>query len=365
MSQPDNAAGTTTGKAGTEAMRAAVWNGPGEINVIDYRRPDREAGDALVRVVLAGLCGSDAEEYARGPIVAKPGTILGHEVVGTVEEAAADGSGPPVGTRVVVDVVTGCGACHFCRLGNEGLCRQLVVHGQHRHGGLAELVSARASRLLTIPDHVRWEEAVLAEPLAVAYRALGKAKSVQDGDVVVVGGGTVGLLCCIAARGEGARSVTLLEPSASRRGIAERRGIHTLWLDDFEDRQRAIARLVEEGSPPLVIEAAGRPAALREALALCAPGGTVVTLGLFRDPVPIDALDLMLKEKSLVGSAAHMWDTDVARAVEALGSGLISVEGLVSALIPLDKAADAFRRLAEYRETDIKIAVDCRTPSVT
>ncbi len=342
-------------------MRAAVWKGPGEIELLDLPRPTPDPPDARVRVALTGLCGSDAEEYLHGPIVARPGTVLGHEIVGTVETAAADGSGPPVGTRVVVDVVTGCGRCYYCDRGNEGLCRHLVVHGQHRPGGLAEYVTARASRLIPIPDHVRWDEAVLAEPLAVAYRALAKAPTARDRDVLIVGGGTVGLLCGIAARGDGARSVTVLEPSSSRRRMAEQRGMRAIWHDSPSDRHRAIQHLSAEGSPSIVIEAAGRPAALQDALALCAPGGTVVVLGVMRDPVEIDALELMLHEKSLIGSAAHMWDTDVARAVEELAAGRISVEGLVTTIVPLENTADAFRRLAEYRESDAKIAVTCLT----
>src|SRR5215216_4315313 len=152
-------------------MRAAVWYGKRRVVLEERLHPVCDPHQALVRVEMCGLCGSDLEEYLDGPVVARPGTVLGHEIVGTVSEVAADGSGPPAGTRVVVDVVNGCGRCRWCRAGEEGLCADLAVTGLHLDGGLAEYVVAPACRLISLPGGMPFSVGALAEPLAVAVRA--------------------------------------------------------------------------------------------------------------------------------------------------------------------------------------------------
>ncbi len=168
-------------------MMAVRWHGRLDIRVEKVPVPNPADDEALIRVTWVGLCGSDLEEYLDGPIVVRGPVTLGHEIVGTVAAPARDGSGPPTGTVVVVDVVTGCGQCHWCLRHAEGQCPNLRVTGLDVDGGLAEFVTGKARRLVRVPTELDPMQAALTEPLAVAVRAVRKLGAVQGrGGVVSV-----------------------------------------------------------------------------------------------------------------------------------------------------------------------------------
>lgn len=343
----------------TDHMVAVRWWGPRELTVDRVPVPLAAPDEALVRVHWTGLCGSDLEEYLDGPVVARAPRVLGHEVVGEVAVPAADGSGPPVGTPVVVDVVTGCGHCHWCVRHEEGRCPDLVVTGQHRDGGLAEYVVARASRLVVVPEGLDLRAAVLAEPLAVAVRALRKAGSLVGRGVLVVGGGTVGMLVAQAARSAGASRVLVLEPEPSRRLLVRGWGIEALWAGSPAEREELVDRALPAGAD-VVLECAGAPGVAAEAISLSRTGGTTILLGVRDEPAAVDLLDVVLREKVICGTAAHMWDDDVSTAVDWLAEGRVDTAGIVTHAFPLVEGERAFAALADPEQKVVKVVVDCR-----
>lgn len=340
-----------------ETMRAARWSAPRVVTIVDLPVPAVRDDEALVRVAWTGLCGSDLEEYLHGPVVIRPPVVLGHEIVGVVAQAARDGSGPAVGTPVVVDVVTGCGTCFWCRRHEEGLCPRLVVTGQHVDGGLAEYVPGRASRLIPIPAGLPLQQAAFAEPAAVAIRAARKLGPLLGRGAVVVGGGTIGLLTAQVLAGAGAAPVVVLEPSAARRDIASTIGVRAVWAADEPARRAALSLIFPERGVDVVVECSGAPGVAREAIRLVRRGGTAVLLGVPSTDEPFDELDLVVQEKTVMGSAAHMWDDDVAIAVEQLASGAIRVEPLISRVVPLGSVPAAFQTLADPAEQIVKLLV--------
>lgn len=346
-------------------MRAARWSGPRTVALVDMQVPVVRDDEALVRVAWAGLCGSDVEEYLHGPIVIRPPVVLGHEIVGVVARAAQDGSGPDAGTPVVVDVVTGCGTCFWCRRHEEGLCPQLVVTGQHVDGGLAEYVPGRASRLIPIPAGLPLQHAVFAEPTAVAVRAVRKLGSLVGRTAVVVGGGTIGLLVAQVLAGAGAADVVVLEPSEARRGIADSIGLRSTWAADESARRAALSPMFPARGVDVVVECSGARGVAREAVRLVRRGGIAVLLGVPTADEPVDQLDLVVQEKTIIGSAAHMWDDDVAVAVDLLASGAVRVGPLVSRVLPLESVPEAFEALADPTESIIKLLVDVGSSSGT
>ncbi|CAH0137070.1 zinc-binding dehydrogenase [Microbacterium sp. Bi128] len=327
-------------------MRAARWYGPGTVEVEDRPVPELSDGEALVDVEYVGLCGSDLEEWLHGPVVAQPPVVLGHEIAGRVSVAARDGSGPPVGTPVVVDVVTGCGTCFHCRHHEEGRCRRLVVTGQHVDGGLATRVRALAYRLVPVPDGVSLREAVLAEPLAVAVRALRRSGMAPGSSVVIVGGGPVGILTARMARAAGAGEVVVIEPRTDRHSYIRTSGAAPVWMDDPAALRAAVVGATDRDGADLVIESAGRPHTPALAAALARPGGTVVLLGVTAQAEPIDVLDVVLSEKTILGSAAHMWDDDVKVAVDLIANRQVAVADLITHEVELDDIARGFAALS-------------------
>ena len=346
-------------------MRAARWHGRGDVRIEKVPVPAVAPDELLVEVLWCGICGSDLEEYRDGPVSIplephpRRGTrapiTLGHEVVGRVHTAAADGSGPPVGTVVVPDVVIGCGECWWCRRHEEGQCPRLAVRGQTEDGGLARFMPARAATCLVVPPGVAPEAAALVEPASVAVRALRKADDLLGARIAVVGAGTVGQLVVRCARAAGAVVELVVDPVRSRRDLAVRHGAAAA-ADPGTAADSAV-----DGGYDAVVECSGADGALPLALALARRGGTVVAVGLRARPETLDVVGLVLGEKRIVGSAAHLWDTDCAPALDLIASGRVPVDDLISRRVPLERVVeDGFGALADSAGDVLKVLVDCR-----
>lgn len=343
-------------------MRAARWHGRGDVRIEDVPVPVPAPDELLVEVLWCGICGTDLEEYRDGPLTIpvrphpRRGTsapiTLGHEVVGRVHTAADDGSGPPAGAVVVPDVVIGCGACWWCRRHEEGLCPELAVRGQTEDGGLARFMPASAATCLVVPPGVAPESAALVEPASVAVRALRKAGDLLGARVAVVGAGTVGQLVVRCAVAAGAVVELVVDPVPSRRDLAVAHGARAA-ADP--------AGAAGAGGYDAVVECSGADGALPLALDLARRGGTVVAVGLRARPETLDVVGLVLGEKRLVGSAAHLWDTDCAPALDLIASGRLPVDDLISRRVPLERVVeDGFGALADRAGDVLKVLVDCR-----
>lgn len=348
-------------------MLAARWHDRHDIRVeaVELREPKDD--EIVVRVHWCGICGTDLEEFRAGPLtipVGEPHPLsqrrapltLGHEVVGEVVRPARDGSGPTVGSLIAPDVVNGCGTCWYCLRHEEGLCPNLSVPGQQDDGGLAEFMIAKARTCVSIPARLAIDTAVLAEPTAVAVRAIRKLHEVT-GSVVVIGGGTVGQLTAQAALASGAAACILVDPSPFRRAVAAARpGITTCAPTD-------LVALIADLPPPgvdAVIECSGAPGQLAHAVTIARPGGTVVALGLRNADEPISIPALVLAERTIIGSAAHLWDVDVARAITWLADGRINADGLITHRIALrDLVTQALPVLADPHSQALKVAIRC------
>jgi len=202
----------------------------------------------------------------------------------------------------------------------------------------------------------------LAEPLAVAVRAFSKTPALAGRRVVILGGGTIGMLCAQVAVRYGAEPVAVVEPDVGRRALLAAWGMATVWEPDAPRRRAEIYRLTGDDGADVVVECVGRPGIVAEALNLVSPAGTVVALGVSPAPEPIDVLNLVLKERTLVGSAAHRWDTDVTSAVELLANGAVNVGAMVTHVFALDDVTEAFTMLAAQDASAIKILVRCTGP---
>jgi (R,R)-butanediol dehydrogenase / meso-butanediol dehydrogenase / diacetyl reductase len=339
-------------------MLAVRWHGRGDVRVEDIPPPPPPgSGEVQLRVSWCGICGTDMEEMRNGPIfvpVDEPHPItgrkapltLGHEFSGVV-----DSTGPGVddlhpGDRVAVDAIVFCGTCYWCRRNEVVRCDLMGSLGQKGDGGLAELCNAPARMCLPVPEGVSGEAASMAETLSVAVRALRRGRMEPGDRVAVVGGGAVGLMALQAALALGAASVDVVEPMPERRRLAEELGA---------------ARAVEgpEGlQADVAVEAAGNARAAETAVASLRKGGRAVLVGIHRQPLTIQPLDMVLGETEVVGSLSHVYDEDFRVALSLLGRGAVRAEPVISDRIPLERAVeDGIRALAEEPQKHLKIVV--------
>lgn len=331
-------------------MIAARWHGQTDVRVEDIPDPKPGPAEVLVAVELCGLCGTDFEEYQHGPVsvpVSEPNPltgrtapiVLGHEIVGTVAAHGTEGRGPAVGTRVIPDVVLGCGSCWWCRRHQEGICPNGAVIGQHTDGGLAGYVTCPADTCVVVPGNVPPEVAVFAEPTSVAVRAIRKAGDLSGASVVVLGAGTVGMLTCQVARAAGAGLVIAVDTDPGRRDLALRLAADAAASPS--DASAEVAARTAGIGADAVFECSGAPGTPGAAVKLARAAGSVVVVG-FRDAdEPVSLLSLVLGERRIFGSAAHLWDEDVTAAVRLLATGAADPRQLPVAQVPLPQVVSA------------------------
>jgi len=294
--------------------------------VKNVSKPD-QADEALVRVLLSGICNTDLE-IARG-YAGFNGTI-GHEFVGVVEDSSDRGL---VGRRVVGEINAGCGNCDLCRAGDSRHCANRTVLGIHgRDGAHAEFLQLPAVNLLRVPDNIADEHAVFTEPLAAACGVLERVNIDKSDRVAVIGDGKLGLLCAQVIALTGA-SVLLIGKHSSKLRIAERRGI------EIANRKLATKRKREFD---VVVEASGSASGFGLALDLLRPKGQLVLKSTFHGKTELDAARIVVDEISIVGSRCGRFSP----ALDLLKKSAIDVDSLISEEYPLSNGVHAMRRAA-------------------
>ena len=199
-------------------MKGIVWHGPEEMSVEEVPEPAVEPGTVVVRPTAAGICGSEIEGYLGRMGNRTPPLVMGHEFAGTVTEVGEGVDNDLLGRLVAVNPLSSDGTCRLCLAGLTNLCPNRSLVGIHSPGGFAEYTLAPAANVYPLPDGVEARTGALAEPLANGVHAarLGLA----DGPVehaVVIGAGTIGLMCLQAAVLDGIPEVHAVEPVEARR----------------------------------------------------------------------------------------------------------------------------------------------------
>ena len=292
----------------------------------DLPRPQPGAGEALLRVTLAGICNTDLE-LLRGyyPFQGIPG----HEFVGTVVE-----SDDPdwMDQRVVGDINVECGECDMCRRGMPTHCRSRLAVGIHgRDGAMAEYMTLPVSNLHRVPDAVEDEAAVFTEPLAAALEILEQVHVKPSDLVVVLGDGKLGLLVAQAVSLSGCRLIAIGH-HAEKLAILKRHGIRTqadgmsLW-----------------GFADVVIECTGSQSGFEDALRLIRPRGQIVLKSTYAGQATVDMSRVVVDEVQLVGSRCGPFEP----ALQLLARGLVDVKSLIDSTYTLDDGVSAFQRAGE------------------
>jgi threonine dehydrogenase-like Zn-dependent dehydrogenase len=299
-------------------MKAVVFEGRVEVREVSVPVP--EAGEALVRVRMAGICGTDLE-LLRGYKDFRG--IPGHELVGVVENASDAGW---VGKRVVPEINVACGECPLCREGHRKHCKKRQVLGlMGRPGAFAEYLTVPIENLHEVPESLVDEQAVLTEPLAAALEVWEAGIEPED-PVLVLGAGRLGALIALALEHRGAK-VEVVEKSPDKLEALEAMGVQ-----------------VRTGPPqpvfPWVVEATGSTAGFESALAWTRPTGTVVLKSTTHEPVSVETSRIVVDEIRLVGSRCGAFPP----ALDALVSGQLAVQPLVSGIYPLAEIHDALER---------------------
>jgi len=338
-------------------MRAAVYHADHDVRLAEVPVPTRAPGEALLRVLRSGMCGTDATEWKAGPltfpvqhrhpVTGQVGPMIpGHEFVGTIVEV--DESSPfAVGDIVASGAGVSCGACARCAEGRTNLCDRYYTLGLNTNGGMAEFVSCPEGTLVLVPEGLSIDLAGLAQPLAVGLHA-ARRSGVRDGDtVVLIGAGAIGSFALAGLRSLVTADVTVIDFPGARLERASRLGATRVIEAGDGARERVLEAIGPRGAD-VVIEASGAPGQLNNAITMVRKGGTILQVGLPSTEQTVDIHSLVMREITVQTTLAHVCGADLAPALGILATTTLGTE-LLDSVRPLDDLAEQLERLATGR----------------
>ncbi len=342
-------------------MKTLVCHGAQDLRIENATPPGAlQAHELLVRVAYGGICGSDLHYQQHGgfgTVRIKEPMALGHEVSGVVEARGSAVQNVKPGQRIAISPSRPCGTCRFCQLGQHNHCLNMRFYGSampfpHIQGAFSELLVIDASQAHAVADHLSLSEAALAEPLSVGLHAIQRAGGVLGKQVLVTGCGSIGSLLIGGLRRAGAARIVAVDLSDLALACARRMGAdETLNLRHQPDALEAYKK--DKGQFETVFEASGSEVALRSALDVLAPRGTLVTVGLGGD-IQLPMNQIVAKEIELRGS--FRFHPEFATAVQFLNQGLIDGKPVITRIVPLADAVSAFA-LAGDKTQSLKVQI--------
>jgi threonine dehydrogenase-like Zn-dependent dehydrogenase len=335
-------------------MRGIVWHGPEEMSVEEVAAPEVGPGMVVVRPTATGICGSEIEGYLGRMGNRTPPLVMGHEFAGTVTEVGDGVDEGLLGRTVAVNPLSSDGTCTLCRAGLTNLCPNRRLVGIHSPGGFAEYTLAPAANVYPLPEGVDARTGALAEPLANGVHAarLGTAGGHPVEHAVVIGAGTIGLMCLQAAVLDGAPEVHAVEPHEGRREQALALGATAAYATGEEVGQ-ALESATGGLGADLVIDAVGAEVTRRMALDLLRPGGRAVFIGLHDDDSTLGFHGVVRGQIDLQGSYAYTAE-DFEQALSWLVEGKAGI-GELPPVLALEEGPGAFADLAGGPSAQIKV----------
>ncbi|MCL1922960.1 MAG: alcohol dehydrogenase catalytic domain-containing protein [Propionibacteriaceae bacterium] len=331
-------------------MKALVYHGPGQKAWEDVPDPKIEdPNDVIVKVETTTICGSDLHILKGDVPTVTDGRVLGHEAVGTIVEVGAGVAKFKVGQRVVVNCITTCGTCNYCRIGAPSHCQSAGgigwLLGHLVNGTQAEYVRIPfgETSLHSIPSALTDEEVIFISDIIPTGYEMGVLNGqVRPGDdVVVIGAGPVGLSAMVTAQFMGPRTVTAVDLDPYRLEAAKRDFGATHAVNsgdaDWMDQIRAITK---NGGPDVIMEAVGIPQTLESAFQLIRPTGRIANIGVHGKPVTMPIDELWIQNITVTMGLVN--GTSAPTLIDLIDSGKLNVKPLATHKFSLDQMLEAY-----------------------
>lgn len=334
-------------------MRALSCEAPGRLAFVERPEPERRPGEALVRILKAGVCGTDLHIFAGNQPYFEYPRVIGHELSAEVIEAEP-GSGLAPGDLVAINPYLACGDCHACRIGKTNCCARLKVLGVHTDGGLCERLSLPVGNLHPV-DGLTAEQAAMIEFLAVGAHAVARTRIAPGARVLVTGGGPIGIAAALFAKLDGGE-VTVTDMRADRLDFCrEALGVGTLAAGP-EARAEMEDRTGGEFYGA-VFDATGSPKAMEAGFLNVANGGSYTLLSIVKADITFPDPEFHRRETTLYGSRNAL-PADFERVIAAMRSGDVPWRELVTHRVPLDALPERMGGLSDPATGAIKALVE-------
>lgn len=331
-------------------MKAAVWKGINILDVEEVPDLDPRPDQVKVKVEYCGICGSDIHLLEGNlPEGGRPPRVIGHEMSGVVVETGAEVRNVKVGQRVVGNFINYCGACYFCRNGQENFCQKPWFSAKN----FAQYALFREQQIVEIPHSVSLEEGALTEPVSVCVHAVESCGIKPGGTVAIMGAGAIGLLLSQVARLSGAAITLVSEPVDVRRNVAKLLGNDYTVDPTKEDLVATGIEITSGRGFNYIFEASGVKESAQSCLKMLAPNGTLVFVGVFPQEMDLNIRPYEIYDKEYILRGTHASPYAFHRTVKLLPK--LQLKPIITHIVSLDDILKGFK-LAKSKEA-VKVMV--------
>lgn len=338
-------------------MKAAYYSGNQSFTIKEDQAKDPQAGEVRLKIAYCGICGTDMHVF-HGAMDARVTTnrVVGHECSAVVDAIGAGVEGFEVGDPVVVRPLSHCGTCPACKKGYTHICQNLKFLGLDTEGAMQQMWTLPAHTLHKIPADMRLDYAALIEPTAVACHDVARAQIKEGEDVLVIGGGPIGLLVAMVAKQAGG-NVVISEVSDYRLATAEKLGFKTLNPLKVNVGE-AIYEMTGNKGAEIVFEVSATQPGVDTMTEAAAVRGRIVMVGIMGGQKPaVDLFKFFWRELELLGARVYE-AVDYEKAIDLVVSGAIDCEALITDIQDLEDITKAFQAL-EGNATAMKSLIKC------
>jgi 2-desacetyl-2-hydroxyethyl bacteriochlorophyllide A dehydrogenase len=334
-------------------MKALVYTGPECVVMMDMPSPSISPGEVLLKIHASGICGSDIHGYLGHSERRKPGLILGHEAVASIDKVHASVTGWRAGQRVVINPLQTCGGCPACQSGKQNLCAHWKVLGLDRvHGTYAEFISVPASCLYPVSDSISEAEAIMTEPLANVVHFFRTTMSEVPDSLTILGAGAIGVLALSMAKLRGIARVCVVDKNEGRLEVARQLKADHLVSSATGDPVKAV-RDWSRGGTEFVIETAGIAKTRRQAVDLCRRGGRILFIGMAEMESSLPWIEMIRDEKAVFTTFCYT-PRDFQTSLELIESRRLDLRPWTETR-PLSDGQAGFQKMAKDPGSTIKM----------
>ena len=323
----------------------------------DAQIPEPKAGEVLVKIEACGICGSDVHFYKDGrvgDVMAPEDFVLGHEVAGVVTKVGEGVKDLRAGDRVALEPGYPCGKCEYCMSGRYNLCPDVVFFADPPvEGALKEYVAHPAQMCFKLPENMTTEEGALIEPLAVGLHATGLGNVGLGDEVLILGGGCIGLVTLLSAKARGASKIVVVDLYEKRLNMAKQLGATDVIQAGTENVEERIGELFNGKGADIVFETAGAIPTIQQTPYFVKKGGTIVLVGMAAESMAEYNFSQAMK-KEITIKTVFRYRNLYPTAIAAVSSGSIDVKQIVTHRFTFDESDKAFRTVVEDAKNVIK-----------
>lgn len=339
-------------------MKAIKYEKPWDVACVEMEKPVPKKGEALIKIMTAGVCGSDIGAF-RGTngLVSYP-RVIGHELAGIIEQIDEDNpKGFKVGDHVIVDPYLYCGECYPCSIGRTNCCTDLKVLGVHVDGGMAEYFCHPADMLVKMPEGMDWILAAMAEPLTISLHGVHRGGLKAGEFCAIYGAGPIGLLAGMVAEAYGAHAI-LIDVVQERLDFGKELGVEYVINSAKENPAEVIAKITNGTMAQLVMECTGANVCIRGTLDLVSNAGRITFTGWPKTETSLPTDLFTKKEIDIRGARTSAGEFE--EAIELITSGKVDVKKILTKTVTLDEAPETIIDIEKNPGNYMKVVVDLR-----